>query len=199
MPKGRNRCYKFIRELTLNFSSNNLISNSTKLIVIISFVFSTVLSCTVISSNVKAEDKTTLENKMLLGEISAEQLTTNFKAFDNTATKLTLSQNSITELSSIKQVYKITAFLGTWCHDSEREIPILLDILAAAKNPNLQLTLIAVDMNKQDPEGLAKKYQLEYTPTIIIEANGKELGRIVERPEQSLEDDILAILNQITQ
>ena len=134
-------------------------------------------------------------NEILIGQITAEQLTSNFKAFDNTERKTHLSEKSITSLTEIKGTYSIKAFLGTWCHDSEREIPILLDIINTAKNPNLQLSLIALNEDKEDPKGLAKQYQIKYTPTIVIEANGIEIGRIVERPENSLEDDILSIIN----
>ena len=134
-------------------------------------------------------------NEILIGQITAEQLTSNFKAFDNTERKTHISEESIASLTEIKGTYSIKAFLGTWCHDSEREIPILLDIINGAKNPNLQLSLIALNEDKEDPKGLAKQYQIRYTPTIVIEANGIEIGRIVERPANSLEDNILSIIN----
>jgi thioredoxin 1 len=132
---------------------------------------------------------------VLIGQITAEQLTTNFKAFDNTDRKTPLSEDTIARLTEIKGTYGIKAFLGTWCHDSEREIPVLLDIIKTAQNPNLQLSLIALNMDKEDPKGLAKQYRVKYTPTIVIEADGIEIGRIVERPENTLEDDILSIIN----
>jgi len=145
------------------------------------------------------EEQTSDSHEMLLGKITAHQLTANFEAFDNTNSKTPLSEDSITALTEVKGIYTIKAFLGTWCHDSEREIPILLDIIKAAGNPNLQLELIALNMDKQDPDDLAKLYQIKNTPTIVIEANGKELGRIVERPENSLEDNLLAIIESSDQ
>jgi thioredoxin 1 len=140
-------------------------------------------------------DQQTNADEVLIGQITAEQLTSNFKAFDNTNRKKTLSEETLARLTEIKDTYSIKAFLGTWCHDSEREIPTLIDIIKTAENPNLQLSLIALNMDKEDPKGLAKQYQVKYTPTIVIEANGIEIGRIVERPENSLEDNILAIIN----
>ena len=139
-----------------------------------------------------------LSDEAFIGEITAEQLTSNFKTFDNTDKKTPLSEETIAKLTEIKDAYTIKAFFGTWCHDSEREIPTLLDIIETAKNPNLQLSLIALDMDKEDPKGLAKKYQVKYTPTIVIEVNGIEIGRIVERPENSLEENILSIINSST-
>jgi thiol-disulfide isomerase/thioredoxin len=161
-------------------------------------LFFSVLVIAAITFSFKNYGAKTLIGETLIGEITAEQLTSNFKAFDYTDKKHLLSEETIIQLTKIKDTYTIKAFFGTWCHDSEREIPALLDIIEAAQNPNLQLSLIALDMDKEDPKGLAKQYQVKYTPTIVIEAKGKELGRIVERPDNSLEDNILSIINSST-
>lgn len=158
-------------------------------------LFSVFIIASVTSSYKLYADEKTDSDTILIGQITAEQLTSNFKAFDNTDRKTPLSEEAISSLTEIKDIYSIKAFLGTWCHDSEREIPILLDIINTANNPNLQLSLIALNEDKEDPKGFAEQYQIKYTPTIVIEANGIEIGRIVERPEKSLEDNILYIIN----
>lgn len=62
-------------------------------------------------------------------------------------------------------------------------------------NPNIKVTYIGVDRAKSDPQGLAAQYEFTRIPTIIVSQQGEELGRIIERPETSLEIDLAKILN----
>ena len=48
---------------------------------------------------------------------------------------------------------------------------------------------------RRTPDGIAEKgLNIYRVPTIIVKSNDKELGRIVESPSKSLEQDLLAIL-----
>lgn len=87
-------------------------------------------------------------------------------------------------------------FLGTWCHDSKREVPRFLKLLNAAKVQLDSLRLVAVGYDKLDPNGLAKQYDVRYTPTIIVSDGEKELVRMIEKPKQSIAAD-LTIQGQI--
>jgi hypothetical protein len=56
------------------------------------------------------------------------------------------------------------------------------------------LQLEAVNQQKQHPEQLHNKYSLRYTSTIIVlDSNDQELGRIIEKPKQSLAEDLAQI------
>ena len=82
---------------------------------------------------------------------------------------------------------------GTWCHDSKREVPRMLRILDSAGVGTEQISLIGVDINKAEPKGREKLYNLRNTPTLILLKNGKEVGRIIERPNVSLEADLIGL------
>jgi hypothetical protein len=69
-----------------------------------------------------------------------------------------------------------------------------LKILDAAKNSKISLTMYGVDTKKDEGGGLAKRYRIERVPTIIFVKGGKELGRIVENPKETMEADFLAIV-----
>ena len=84
---------------------------------------------------------------------------------------------------------------GTWCHDSEREVPRLLKILDALGVEDDRLMLIALDWDKREPLGRAREAGVEFTPTFVFYVDGREVGRIVERPEVSLEQDIERIVS----
>ena len=95
--------------------------------------------------------------------------------------------------------YTITAFMGTWCGDSKREIPRFYKILEIAQFPLDRLTLVAVSGNpdtyKQSPGGEEEGFSIHRVPTFIFYKNGKEVNRIVECPVETFEADIAAIVN----
>lgn len=87
----------------------------------------------------------------------------------------------------------VLMFFGTWCHDSEREVPRLLKLLETAGLSENNLSLIALDYRKREPKGRAAKFNVRYTPTAVFMREGVEVGRIIERPNISLHEDIKAM------
>lgn len=94
--------------------------------------------------------------------------------------------------------YNITVFMGTWCEDSHRDVPRLMKILEEMKYPTEKLTIVAVNRKKESPSGQEKQYKIEKVPTIILEKDGKEAGRIIEMPATGyIERDLVEILKKI--
>lgn len=98
--------------------------------------------------------------------------------------------------ADLKQ-YHILVFMGTWCSDSQREVPALMKILKQANFPNEQLKIIGVydrgPLYKTSPNGEHWGLQIKKVPTIIFLKDGKEVNRIVESPVETLEKDIAKI------
>ncbi|MFC4635945.1 thioredoxin [Dokdonia ponticola] len=89
----------------------------------------------------------------------------------------------------------ITVFMGTWCEDSQREVPAFYKVLDHVGIDASTVKLITITEGKDAPENLIKEHGIEYVPTIIFEKEGTELGRIVEYSIFSMEKDIQKILN----
>jgi len=92
---------------------------------------------------------------------------------------------------------RVEVFLGTWCSDSQREVPKFLKIVDELKTKygkDLAVSFVAVDRAKQMPEALLAGKSIEKVATFIVYRNDVELGRIVEKPHGLLEDDLLALL-----
>lgn len=83
---------------------------------------------------------------------------------------------------------------ASWCHDSELGMPEIIEILRLANVPFEKIKIFGVDKNKVEPTGYATSVNIEKVPTLIIIKNGKELGRIIEKPRKSWEQDIVDIL-----
>jgi len=92
---------------------------------------------------------------------------------------------------------EIYMLFGTWCHDSKREVPRLLSLLNKLDVPENQINLIGLNFMKNDSQDRGKKFQIKKTPTFVFLKNQKEIGRIVEMPEISLEADLLKILGSL--
>jgi len=138
----------------------------------------------------------------LLGKINKEGLSSNSYAswFTKNFNAYVPAQNSIDSLESHLPKYTITAFMGTWCGDSKREVPKFYKVLNHANFPMERLTMVAVSRNretyKQSPGGEHEGLNIHRVPTFIIYKNGKEVNRIVEKPVTSLEEDLLNIIEK---
>lgn len=88
----------------------------------------------------------------------------------------------------------IIIVMGTWCSDSQYEIPNLYRIFDYLGYPTDKITLINLDRDKNGKGDELDELNIELVPTIIFYKDEKELGRIVETPKDSLEKDMLKIL-----
>ncbi len=102
--------------------------------------------------------------------------------------------NTLNELKTALKDVTIKVFMGTWCKDSKREVPFFYKILETASFNSENLTLYAVSRDKTTPEQHEKNLNIERVPTFIFYKDGKELGRIVEYPIETLEKDMLTIV-----
>ena len=104
-------------------------------------------------------------------------------------------QPSIKELRQINfNEIKIKIFMGTWCHDSKREIPRLIKILDNLKFDQSNVEIIGLTKEKKGYFNDYSRYKITNTPTIIFYKNKKEVGRIIEKPKETLESNMLSIL-----
>jgi thiol-disulfide isomerase/thioredoxin len=102
-------------------------------------------------------------------------------------------EDSVIKLINLDSV-KIVCVLGTWCSDSRREVPHFFKILDALKFDEKNLTLYCVDRKKQAEGYDIDQFVIERVPTFIFYKNDSEIGRIIETPQETLERDLLKIL-----
>lgn len=93
---------------------------------------------------------------------------------------------------------EILLFMGTWCEDSQAQVPQFFRILDWAGFDEKRLKVVSLDNHpdryKKSPQGEQEGWFIESVPTFILLKNGQEVGRIVEYPVNSLEKDVASML-----
>jgi thiol-disulfide isomerase/thioredoxin len=135
---------------------------------------------------------------MLLGPINAAGLNQEPYAlwFEENSKAYTPDMTLIEEIKPLLKPCYVKVFMGSWCEDSQREVPALLKLLDLADFDSSQLEIIAMTHDKDTPENYEADYQIEFIPTIMFFKDGAELNRIVEYAQETLELDMLKILKQ---
>lgn len=86
---------------------------------------------------------------------------------------------------------QLVLVLGTWCSDSQREVPRWMKVLNRAGYDVEYMKIVGVGRNKKTPLHIVNKYRITNVPTLIVYQNGKEVKRITESPNVSFEHDLL--------
>ncbi len=137
------------------------------------------------------------DEEILLGMIDRKGLQREqFKTwYDSSYREHTVDTSLIRQINPLLEDKDIRVFMGTWCEDSQREVPALYHILDELEFDTENLYVTAVDRAKITPQGYEEGMNIEYVPTIIFMDGNEEIGRIVEYPQASLEKDMYDILS----
>lgn len=116
--------------------------------------------------------------------------------FEDRYSEYETNKELIAKIKPIINNFSIKGFMGTWCRDSRRELPRFYKLLEETGFNEEYFELIAVGRSKKTPDNLQEGLDIIRVPTFIFYKNGKEVGRFVEYPRESLEKDILKILTE---
>jgi len=100
-------------------------------------------------------------------------------------------------LRRMKDSVEYLVIYATWCSDSKREMPRFLKIMDGIEFPAGRITMIAVDRARQLPAGISNKYGITNVPTFIVKYRGLEMGRVIESPKTTLEQDFVDLLSPL--
>ena len=110
----------------------------------------------------------------------------------------TLDSISLDSIGDRMAEVSVAIYLGTWCSDTQREVPRFFKLLDYLNYDSKKVVMIGLDhhpdRNLQSPGGEEKGKDINYVPTFIFSKGGNELGRIIETPDETLEIDLLRIL-----
>lgn len=92
----------------------------------------------------------------------------------------------------------IKIFLGTWCEDSQIQVPQFFKILNHLGYDISRVEMVGVyhrpGLRLTGPNHEEEGLNIEFVPTFIFYREGEEIGRIAEYPKASLEKDMAEIV-----
>ena len=157
-------------------------------------IINVVLSLLIIGVGAQSIQADEANNIDLLGVISVSDIMSSSHSewYNENSSSYNVDENALADLDQLLEGVEIKVVMGTWCHDSKREVPRFYKILDQnAEN----IEMIALDRKKQAPDGETNGMEITNTPTFIFYKDGLEMNRIVETPVESLERDMVKILS----
>ncbi|MBC8146895.1 MAG: thioredoxin family protein [Bacteroidetes bacterium] len=112
--------------------------------------------------------------------------------YDSYETKV----EKLMELGPIIHEIKVIVIFGVWCEDSHLQVPRFMKIMDEIGADHMNFTFICVDKDKKAGDADMGDIVIEKVPIFIFKIDEEEIGRIIECPKKSLEEDIYVIINE---
>lgn len=100
-------------------------------------------------------------------------------------------QAAVDKLKQHNTKLYIQVFCGSWCEDTQRELPKFLKVAEAT---GLKYSFYFLDRNKQSTAGEEKKHNILFVPTFIVFYEDKEIGRVIEIAPKGIENHLAEML-----
>lgn len=131
----------------------------------------------------------------LVGVLSVYKLMdTTYNTWYDTSDLYILNKGVVNKIIDLNISFDVVIVLGTWCSDSQTQVPRFIKILYEVNYIYNDLLIVGLDEEKKVDNFNIEKYNIERVPTFVIYRDNIEIGRIVETPAKTLEEDLLDIL-----
>ncbi|HVI44097.1 MAG TPA: thioredoxin domain-containing protein [Chitinophaga sp.] len=102
------------------------------------------------------------------------------------------NDNMLNYLKANRSNYNLVVVMGTWDEASRKIVPELYNVMIKAGSPDEQVLMFGADQKLETDA--PTDYKVKKVPTIIVFRDGKEAGRIVGEPKESVEGDLARII-----
>lgn len=135
-------------------------------------------------------------NDMLVGEVSRAGLTNIGTWFNEEYNLYNPDTTAINFLKAHRaSLPNLFIVMGTWCGDSKEHVPHFYKIADLIDYPKEKIFVLGVDRDKKGGDFCLADFNITLVPTFIFTSKGEEIGRIIETPVISLEQDMVNIIN----
>ncbi len=105
---------------------------------------------------------------------------------------------NLRKVKSTIQEIEIIMFMGTWCSDSQLQVPQFYKMLDYIEYNYNNMSVIALEKKEtgklESPQHEEAEYAITHVPTFIFLKDGAEIGRITEYPNKTIEKDMVEII-----
>lgn len=161
---------------------------------LICFILITSMISIAQETDIRIKDTKT-DNDILVGAVTREGLINIGTWFQEEYTNYNPDSTAINYLRQNRdKLPNIFVILGTWCGDSKEHVPHFYKVMDLVKYPEQKLFVVAVDRDKKAGDFCLADFEINLVPTFILTKGELELGRIIETPIVSIEQDIVDII-----
>lgn len=139
-------------------------------------------------------EKSDDHNFLPLGEMTWMQIISGSNVFNMRYVDYIPNSDAIQTIHNYPKPLEIKVFWGDWCKDSKKHVPGFIKSMEFAENKNIQVVYINLNRQKKEPAEAIAGWDIQHIPTFVVISNGKEVGRVVETPKTTIEQDIAEIL-----
>jgi thiol-disulfide isomerase/thioredoxin len=100
----------------------------------------------------------------------------------------------ISRLQEVPEVVRVEIYLGAWCPDCRQHVSAYLKIMDMVRNPMIRTTYTGLPRDRAARGPYTEGKNIERIPTFIVFLRDQEIGRIIETPALSVEEDLWNIL-----
>jgi hypothetical protein len=130
----------------------------------------------------------------LVGPVGREAILEHCPAWTALIASYQPKPEALDKLRALGREVRIEIFFGSWCSDSEAHVSEFFKVLDLVDSPLLQPAYFGVPEAKDKRPPYYQGRDIVKVPTFVVFVDGREAGRIVEKPERSLEEDLVRIL-----
>ena len=146
--------------------------------------------------NVKVKDSKHEDQEVLVGYCTREGLIEDEfgEYFESDYNAYEPSIKYVDKLKEKINRVEIKIVFGSWCSDSELQVPRFYKVLDLIEYNEKNLKVIGVNRDKKGVIINIDDLNIVLVPTFIVYQDGTELGRIIETPKNTLEKDLWKIV-----
>ena len=148
------------------------------------------------STDTMIEESRKFGHVPIAGKTSREAVLEKFGTWRAKMDEVEANSEVAKELANVAPGARVTILFGTWCSDCYNTLPGLWKTFDAMEKEALPFEVEYIAVNERlRAEGIdLTPYDLRNIPTIVVERDGKEVGRFIEKSEASAEVELLALL-----
>ena len=117
-------------------------------------------------------------------------------AFHREYAAYSADKKNINQMYSLLDGITVTIVMGTWCSDCREQVPKFMKLFDELEHAFATPQFICVDRNKKADDVSLDAMNIIKIPTFIVYYHDREIGRIVETPKTTIDEDFLAILKK---
>jgi len=135
--------------------------------------------------------------KELTGPLSKEVILEYIPEWQEVVASYTPNSGIIKKIKSINKEIQVEIFLGTWCPDCKKHVSAYFKIMEMADNPFISTSYVGIPREREARQEFTQGKNIVRIPTFIIYFQNTEVGRIIETPNKSVEEDLINIIERL--